>query len=93
MEPVLDPPQSQEHSWKSVVLCMVTEQTKSHMSPRINAPGNSKRQATTNVFSITNTFSCTAQTHGFGDWCLLSKSGIAATYQQSKDNVTAFKTG
>lgn len=58
-EPVLDRPQSQKHSWKSVVLCMVTEQTKSHMSPRINAPGNSKRQATTNVFSITNTFSCT----------------------------------
>lgn len=34
-----------------------------------------------------------AQTHGFGDWCPLSKFSIASTYLQSKNNVTAFKTG
>lgn len=46
MEPVLDQPQRQKHSWKSVELCMVTEQTK---SPRINATGN--RKVTTNMCS------------------------------------------
>lgn len=63
-------PQRQKHIWKSVVLCTVTEQKKSHISPTINAPGISKRQATRNVLSITNTFSCTGRNKWF--WWLVS---------------------
>lgn len=50
---------------KSVVLHMMTEKTKSLLSPRINAPGGSKRQTPTNMVSITKTFSCTGRNTWF----------------------------